>query len=78
VAYLTGFLPTWTNWPYPESALGDAKKTAALGRLAAELLRLMAWGTGEQKYEVYAQQLNGGSDNNYWLATFAPSAEVRK
>jgi hypothetical protein len=75
--YLGGFAPTWASWPHPESALGDAKKTAALARLATEPLRLMAWGTGEQKYQLRAQQLNVDADD-YWLADFAPSAEVVK
>jgi hypothetical protein len=76
--YLAAFLPDWQGWPHPENALGDPKKTAALGRLAAEPLRLMAWGTGEQKYQRQAQQLNVDPDDYYWLADFAPSAEVAK
>lgn len=75
--YLTRFVPTWSGWPHPESALGDAKKTAALGRLAAEPLRLMAWGAGEQKYQLQAQRLNVAPDD-YWLADFAPAVEVAK
>jgi hypothetical protein len=76
--YLAGFLPAWNGWQHPESALGDAKKTAALRRLASEPLRLMAWGTGDQKYQVQAQQLNVGIDEDYWLADFAPTVEVTK
>jgi hypothetical protein len=76
--YLAAFLPDWKGWPHPESAFGDAKKTTALGRLAAEPLRLMAWGTGEQKYQLHAQQLNGDANEDYWLADFAPAVEVTK
>jgi hypothetical protein len=76
--YLTGFAPTWAGWPHPESALGDAKKTAALARLATETLRLMAWGTGERRYQLQAQQLNSDADGIYWLADFASSVAVAK
>jgi hypothetical protein len=76
--YLAGFAPTWASWPHPESALGDTKKTAALTQLAAEPLRLMAWVTGEHRYQLQAQQLNGDVDDDYWLANFTPSSEEAK
>jgi hypothetical protein len=76
--YLTSFAPTWAAWPHPESALGDVKKAAALARLATETLRLMAWGTGERRYQLQAQQLNSDADGNYWLADFASSVAVAK
>jgi hypothetical protein len=76
--YLTGFLPAWDGWTHPESALGDAKKSAALARLAAEPLRLMAWGRREQKYQLLAQQLNADADDDYWLADFNSFAGVGK
>jgi hypothetical protein len=69
--YLSGFLPAWTSWPHRETALGDARKTAALARLAGDPLRLMAWGTGDQKYQLQAMQLNAEVDQDYWIADFA-------
>jgi hypothetical protein len=78
LAYLIGFAPTWARWPHPESALDDATKTAALARLAAEPLRLMAWGTGDQTYQLRAQQLGVNASDDYWLADVAPAVEVAK
>ena len=78
LSYLMRYAPDWKDWPHPESALADAKKAASLRRLAVEPLRMMAWGSGDQQYELYAQKLNGEEDGNYWLAAYKTGGNAVK
>ncbi len=70
--YLAPYQSDIGKWPHPESALGDASKEKALRRIAMEQMRLMAWGTGDQKYEMLASQHDLGIEPNkeYWLPAY--------
>jgi hypothetical protein len=78
LTYLTRYSPDWKDWPHPESALTDAKKTASLRRLAVEPLRIMAWGSGDPQYELHAQKLAGDDKSNYWLSAYKTGGSPKK
>jgi Alginate lyase len=78
LTYLTRYSPDWRDWPHPETALAETKKTAALRRLAVEPLRMMAWGRGDQQYELHAQQLSAEDESNYWLSVYETGVSAEK
>jgi hypothetical protein len=78
LTYLTRYMPDWKDWPHPESALADAKRTASLRRLAVEPLRMMAWGSGDPQFELHAQKLTSNEEGNYWLSAYSTSGSTKK
>jgi hypothetical protein len=75
---LASYAPDWKSWPYPESALADPKKLAALHDLAIEPLRMMAWGARDPQFEAFAQTLIGGKQGDNWLAPYPASNKAKK
>lgn len=78
LSYMMRFKPDWKDWPHPESALTVANREASLRRLAVEPLRMMAWGSSDPQYELYAQKLEGDNDGHYWLPAYRISGGAVK
>jgi hypothetical protein len=68
-AFLAPYQANMRAWPYKDTGLVDPSKLDSVKRVAMEPLRMMAWGTGDIRYERLAtnHDVAINAAENYWL-----------
>jgi hypothetical protein len=78
--YLARYQGDIDKWPYKDSGLADPEKREDTIRSALEPLRLMAWGSGDARYEkqIPAYSADKHQSNEYWLPPMPDIAAFKR
>ena len=68
--FLAPYQGKLADFPFKDIAIGDPKKENEANRIAMETTRMMAWGTGDKKYEELASRYNveSNASSDFWLS----------